>query len=234
MHIFLQWEFGQSQRNKNQRARLMPICTVKLTIFRAQQTVLRFVSCVSKSKTLSAERQENRRLFQQIGISLLIIIIITLIPLQVFATLDNDINQNKKQFGNELSSRQYSDDKKSFIGKKIYQLPLFGWQVEAIYKDGKSFSETARPKGNRVKKNMITEQEANVISDMLYPKKNRGPYRKQIKNAHFLSHFFEYGVVSYEMQLDNKRKKHLGVIGVRTILYSNGDTFKKIKVNAYQ
>ena len=160
--------------------------------------------------------------------------ILIAISLPSQAALNNDLNQNKKQFGGELSSHQYSDDKKSFIGKKTYQLSLFGWQVEAIYKDGKSFSETARPKGNKVKKNMITEQEANVIADMLYPKKNRGSYRKQIKNAHFLSHFFEYGVVSYEMQLDNRKKKHLGVIGVRTILYSNGDTFKKIKVNAYQ
>ena len=167
-----------------------------------------------------------------IKLGTLLFLFILFTPL-VHASLGNDVNANKKRFGGEISSKEYSDEKRNFIGKKGYQLSLFGWQVEAIYKDGKSFSETARPKGNRVKKNMITEQEANVIADTLYPRKNRGPYRKQIKNANFVSHFFEYGVVSYEMELDKRRKKHLGVIGVRTILYSNGDTFRKIKVNAY-
>ena len=81
---------------------------------------------------------------------------------------------------------------------------------------------------------MISEREANAIADMLYPRKERGRYRKQIKNAHFLSHFFEHGVVSYEMQLDARRKHHIGVIGVRTVLYSDGNKFKSIKVNAYQ
>ncbi len=165
--------------------------------------------------------------------TLLFLFIVSLFTSPVHASLNNDVNANKKQFGGEISSKEYSDGKRNFIGKKVYQSSFFGWQVEAIYKDGKSFSETARPKGNRVKKNMITEQEANVIADILYPRKNRGSYRKQIKNANFVSHFFEYGVVSYEMELDKRRKKHLGVIGVRTILYSNGDTFRKIKVNAY-
>ena len=149
------------------------------------------------------------------------------------AKLENKVSENQRQYGNELISKQFSDSNKNFSGKKTYQFQLYGWQLEAIYKDGRSFSESARPRGNKVKKQMITEREANTIADMLYPKKERGKYRKQIKNAHFISHFFEDGVVSYEMQLDKRGKNHLGVIGVRTVLYSDGKTFKSIKVNAY-
>lgn len=153
--------------------------------------------------------------------------------LPAFARLGNTVSENKRQFGKELLTKEYIGTGKSFCGKKIYQFPLYGWQLEAIYRDGKSFSETVRPKGNKVSKEMISEQEANVISDALYSRRTRGGYRKQIKNAHFISHFFEHGVISYEMRLSKIRKKHVGVIGVRAILYSNGDTFKKIKVNAY-
>ncbi|MBI3591566.1 MAG: hypothetical protein HY094_09360 [Candidatus Melainabacteria bacterium] len=149
------------------------------------------------------------------------------------AKLGNKVHENEKQFGKELITKQFSETEKNFTGKKIYQFPLHGWQVEAIYRDGRSFSETARPKGNKVKNQMLTEREANVIADMLYPRKDRGSYKKQIDNANFVSHFFEYGVVSYEMELDKRRKKHVGVVGVRTVLYSDGDKFKNIMVNAY-
>ena len=150
------------------------------------------------------------------------------------ARLGNSVKENQRQYGNELSSKQFSESNRNFSGKKTYNFSLYGWQVEAIYRDGKSFSEAARPKGDKVKKEMISEKEANVIADMLYPRKERGRYRKQIKNAHFVSHFFEPGVVSYEMQLDKRKKHHVGVVGIRTILYSDGQTFKSIKVNAYQ
>jgi len=149
------------------------------------------------------------------------------------AKLDNKVTENKKQFGVELFTKQYSEEERNFSGKKTYEFPLFGWQVEVIYKDGRSFSETSRPKGTKVKKYTISEREANVIADILYPKKERGAYRKQVKNANFISHFFEHGVVSYEMQLDKKRKYHVGVVGVRAVLYSDKLTFKDIKVNAY-
>ncbi len=165
--------------------------------------------------------------------TVLLVVLFILLPSQAFAKLGNKVNENKKQFGEELVSQEFSEPKDSFSGKKIYNFPLFGWQLEVIYRDGKSFSETARPKGNKIKKQILTEKEANVISDVLYPKKERGHYRKQIKNANFLSHFFDNGVVSYEMRLDKKRKHHIGVTGVRTILYSNGSKFKDIKVNAY-
>src|SRR3989338_8874602 len=147
------------------------------------------------------------------------------------ARLENKITENQRQYGNELVSKQFSDNNRNFSGKKTYQFPLYGWQLEAIYRDGKSFSESARPRGNKVKKQIITEREANIISDILYPKKERGKYRKQIKNAHFISHFFENGVVSYEMLLDKRGKNHLGIIGVRAVLYSDEKTFKSIKVN---
>lgn len=149
------------------------------------------------------------------------------------AMLGNSINENTKQFGKELITKDFSGNNREFVGKKAYQFSLYGWQVEVIYKDGKSFSETARPKGNKISKEMISEKEANVIADMLFPRKERGHYRKQINNANFISHFFENGVVSFEMKLDKKRKHHQGVIGVRTVLYSNGDKFKNIMVNAY-
>ena len=158
---------------------------------------------------------------------------ILLFESSVQARLENSVRENQRQYGNELISKQFSDSNKNFSGKKTYQLSLYGWQLEAIYRDGRSFSESARPRGNKVKKQMITEREANAIADMLYPRKERGRYRKQIKNAHFISHFFEDGVVSYEMQLDKRGKNHIGVIGVRTVLYSDGKTFKSIKVNAY-
>ena len=149
------------------------------------------------------------------------------------AKLGNKISENQRQYGRESSSKQFSESGRNFSGKKMYNLPLNGWQIESIYRDGKSFSETARPKGNKVKKYIISEREANIIADKLYPRKERGKYRKQINNAHFISHFFEEGVVSYEMQLDGRKKNHIGVIGVRTILYSDRKTFKSIKVNAY-
>lgn len=149
------------------------------------------------------------------------------------ARLENKVNENQRQYGRELISKQFSENNKNFSGKKTYNIPLYGWQVEVLYRDGRSFSESARPQGNKVKKPMITEREANVIADMLYPRKERGRYRKQINNAHFVSHFFEEGVVSYEMQLDKRKKNHIGVIGIRTVLYSDGQKFKSIKVNAY-
>lgn len=166
--------------------------------------------------------------------SLLLCLLASLIFFPVYAKLGNKPNENQREYGTELVSKQFSDNNRNFSGKKIYQFPLYGWQLEAIYRDGKSFSESARPRGNKVKKQIITEREANVISDMLYPKKERGKYRKQIKNAHFISHFFENGVVSYEMLLDKRGKHHVGVVGVRAVLYSDGKTFKSIKVNAYQ
>ena len=178
------------------------------------------------------QRNKGNRFFLSLHPCILISLLLFGSP--VYARLGNKVNENQKQYNKELVSKQFSEDEKNFSGKKIYQFPLQGWQVETIYRDGKSFSETARPRGNKVKKQMITEKEANVIADMLYPRKERGKYRKQINNANFVSHFFEDGVVSYEMQLDGKRKNHVGVIGVRTILYSDGKTFKSIKVNAYQ
>ena len=151
-----------------------------------------------------------------------------------FSALENKVSENEKQYGKELISKQFSEGIKNFSGKKVYQFPLYGWQIEAIYRDGKVISESTRPKGKKVIKEMLSEREGNVIVDIMYPKKNRGQYKKQITNAHFISHFFEDGVVSFEMKLDRSGKNHLGVIGVRTILYSNGDKFNSIKVNAYQ
>ena len=158
---------------------------------------------------------------------------VSCLKLPALAIIGNKVHENQKQYSKELISKEFINEHRNFTGKKIYQFPLHGWQVEVLYRDEKSFSETARPKGKKVTKNIITEKEANVIADILYPRKERGAYRKQIDNANFVSHFFEYGVVSYEMQLDKRRKKHIGVVGVRTVLYSNGDVFKNIKVNAY-
>lgn len=163
---------------------------------------------------------------------LLLLIVLSFLPAN--AKINNNLRDNEKQFGKEFYSKQFSEGWAKFAGRKIYQCPLFGWQIEVLYKDGKSYSETARPKGKLVKKNMILEQEANVIADILFDKKDRGDYKKQIKNANFISHFFDNGVVSYEMKLDDRRNNHVGIIGIRTILYSNGDKFKDIKVNAYQ
>ena len=164
----------------------------------------------------------------------ILLIIAILLPHETLASLGAKINENGWQYGKELITKQFSkDDGRKFAGKKVYPFPRHGWQVEVLYRDGKSYSEVARPKGDKVAKKILSIAEANVIADMLYPKKERGSYRKQIDNAHFISHFFEHGVVSFEMQLDNRKKHHLGVIGVRTILYSNGDRFKDIKVNAY-
>lgn len=165
---------------------------------------------------------------------ILILSLVTFIfPLCAASKLGNTVSENQRLYGKELVTKQFSESDKNFSGKKTYDFPLHGWQMEVIYRDGESYSEVVRPKGNKIKKTMIIEKEANVIADMLYPRKERGPYRKQVNNANFLSHFFEKGVVSYEMQLDKRRKKHIGVIGVRTILYSNGDIFKKIMINAY-
>lgn len=163
-----------------------------------------------------------------------LLFIAVLFPIGSFAKLGNTINDNRRQYGKELITKAYSEEDRHFSGRKVYPLWLFGWEVEAIFRDGKTFSETARPKGSKVKKKLITEREANVIADMLFPKNDRGSYRKQIKNANFISHFFENGVVSFEMELDKRRKSHVGITGVRTILYSNGEAFKDIKVNAYQ
>lgn len=159
--------------------------------------------------------------------------LIILFSNNAFATLGNSVNENKRLFGNELVTKQYSDEKKDFTGKIKYQFPYFGWQLETLYIDGKVISEAVRPQGSKVIKKMITERDANVIADVLYPKKERGSYRKQVVNANFISHFFENGVISYEMQLDSRRKNHVGVIGVRAVLYSNGDKFKDIMINAY-
>ena len=161
----------------------------------------------------------------------LILLLISCSP--SYGALENRVNENQKQYGKELINKQFSDSERNFSGKKVYNFPLYGWQVEALYRDGKSISESVRPKGSKVLKEMISEKEANIIADIMYPKKERDSYKKQIVNAHFISHFFEHGVVSFEMKLDKRGKNHIGVIGVRTVLYSNGDRFKDIKVNAY-
>ena len=164
---------------------------------------------------------------------LLLLALILLLPICTFAKLTNNIHENERQYGNEITTKQYSEDGKRFTGKIVYPFPLYGWQVETIFIDGRSISESARPKGNKAIKKIISEKEANVIADMLYPKKERGPYRKQVKNANFISHFFEKGVISYEMQLDLRRKNYIGVTGVRAILYEREQTFKDIMINAY-
>lgn len=166
-------------------------------------------------------------------ITLLVFVLALINPFSAKAKIHNSVKENENQYGKEIVSKQFTDNFWKFAGKKVYNCPLFGWQIEVLFKDGKSYSETARPKGKRVKKDLITEQEANVIADMLFAKANRGPYKKQIKNAHFISHFFDNGVISYEMQLDSRGKNHIGVKGVRAVLYSNGYKFKDIKVNAY-
>lgn len=150
-----------------------------------------------------------------------------------YAMVNNSIRENERQYGKSISSTQYSQSWFKYSGKEIYQHPFFGWQVEVLYKDGKSIAETARPKGKNVKKPMISEQEANVIADSLFTKRDRGDYKKQVKNANFISHFFENGVVSYEMKLDDRKRNYMGIIGVRTVLYSDGARFKDIKINAY-
>ena len=150
------------------------------------------------------------------------------------AKLTNNVHENKRQYGSEVITKYFSEEEgRSFTGKKVYQLPFFGWQVEVLYTNGMSFSEAARPKGNKVNKQLITEKEANAIADFLFPKKERGAYRKQVTNVNFISHFFESGVVSYEIKLDDRRKRQLGVSGVRTVLYEKGQTFKNIMINAY-
>lgn len=176
------------------------------------------------------ERHEN----SEVRLFIYLLFMIFIFPACVCAKLGNSISENRRQYGKELITKTYVEEDRHFAGKKVYPFWLFGWEVEAIFRDGKTFSESARPKGSRVKKKLITESEANVIADMLFPKKDRGAYRKQVKNANFISHFFENGVVSFEMELDQRRKNHVGVKGVRTILYSNGEIFKDIKVNAYQ
>jgi hypothetical protein len=162
-----------------------------------------------------------------------IFITLLLYPTQAISSLRNNVNENKRKYGKEITTKAFNEEERKFSGKKIYQFPMLGWQVESIFRDGRVFSETARPKGQKVKKLLITEREANTIADVLFPRDMRGAYKKQINNANFISHFFEHGVVSFEMELDKKRKKHVGIVGVRTVLYSNGDNFKSIKVNAY-
>ena len=166
-------------------------------------------------------------------IFIFLLTLILLLSSGALAKLGNRPGENERQYGDEIVSKQFSDDKRDFTGKKVYALPFFGWQLEIIYTNGRSFSETARPKGNKVKKSILTEKEANTIADFLFPRKTRGPYKKQVVNANFVSHFFENGVVSYEMQLDKKRKNHTGVIGVRTLSYNDGATFKNVMINAY-
>ena len=149
------------------------------------------------------------------------------------AKLGDKPSESQKQYGKELVTKDFSSGNRIFSGKKVYSFPLYGWQIEAIYREGMSFSESVRPKGNKVQKQIITEREANVIADLVYPKKERGPYRKQVKNANFVSHFFEHGVISYEMQLSKARKHYVGVRGVRAVLYGNNEVFKDIMINAY-
>ncbi len=165
-------------------------------------------------------------------VSIIILIFLTNTH-QAFAKLDNKINENERQYGKAINEKQFSDKKNDFAGKIYYNFPLHGWEIVALYRDGKVISEAVRPIGHKVKKEMISEREANVIADIIYPRKERGHYKKQITNANFISHFFDEGVISYEMQLDKRRKKHLGIIGVRAVLYSDDAMFKDIKVNAY-
>ena len=105
--------------------------------------------------------------------------------------------------------------KKGDLLEKIkYRVPKNDWHIEAIFANGIAFSETARPTVVSRKK-AISLVEANVIADYLFPKKDRGRYRKQVKNAHFTSHFFENGVVSFETAINPKTKQAVGYSGVR-------------------
>ncbi len=77
------------------------------------------------------------------------------------ARLENKVSENQRQYGSELDSKQFSDSNRNFSGKKTYKLSLYGWQVEAIYRDGKSFSETARPRGNKFKNEDANDEKLN-------------------------------------------------------------------------
>ena len=191
-----------------------------------------------KLKELTKQSTNVMRLLRRYAprndaVSVVLFLFLLLISPNALAELDNKVSGNEKQYEKELITKQFSETERNFCGKKIYEFPLYGWQVEALYRDGRVISESARPKGDKVKRDLITEREASAIGDILYPRKERGDYKKQIKNANFISHFFENGVVSFEMKLDRKRKKHVGVIGVRAILYNDGAKFKDIMVNAY-
>ena len=126
-----------------------------------------------------------------------ILIIVLINSHQAFAKLDNKINENERQYGKSINETQFSDKKSDFAGKIYYDFPLHGWQIVALYRDGKVISETVRPRGFKVKKEILSEREANAIGDIVYPRKERGPYRKQINNANFISHFFDKGVISF-------------------------------------
>lgn len=153
-------------------------------------------------------------------------------PTSTSARLNKTVKENKKLYGKELKIKQYSESKRNFSGKIIYKVPNYDWRIETIYTNGVSFSESARP-DDKSKKQIIKESDANVIADKLFPKYLRGKYRKQVKNANFISHFFDNGIVSYEMQLDKRRRDHVGISGIRTLLYQNKTTYDGIKINAY-
>ena len=102
--------------------------------------------------------------------SYILIISILLFQFPVSAKIGNKPTDTPKQYGKEISSHNSCEDKKNYAGKAIYPFPLYGWQVETIYKDGKSFSETARPKGSKVSKRLLTEYEAASIAAITYPR----------------------------------------------------------------
>lgn len=156
-----------------------------------------------------------------------------LLPLAGVCKLNSSLTQNKWLYGKELKITQFSDSMKNFNGKITYKVPNTDWNVLVTYTNGKSFAEAARPSSTS-RRRFLSQSNANAVADTLFPKKDRGIYRKQVKNARFISHFFQNGVVSFEMKLDPKNKSHIGIEGVRVHKYQNGTSFSKaVKVNAY-
>lgn len=148
--------------------------------------------------------------------------------------LGNSPIQNKWMYGKTIEEEEFSNSNEPFSGKITYRLPKTDWYVTVIYSKGKSYSETARPhKGST--KTYYTNQESFQIADDLFPRNNRGLFKKEVKNARFISYFYDNGVVSFEMKLDSKNKSHIGVEGIRCLYYHGGTTYNtETMVNAYQ
>ena len=107
----------------------------------------------------------------KLDVIIILFILLALFPIPSFAKIGNKIHENERQYGKELEKKQFSEQKKDFAGKIYYNFPLQGWQIIALYRDGKVISETIRPRGHMVKKDMISEREANAIADIGWSRK---------------------------------------------------------------
>ena len=152
------------------------------------------------------------------------------IPLHGLAKINNTIEENRTQYGNEIETEDFSDKGSSFTGFITYSIDS-KWKLTAFFKNGVSRIEHWTPKKLNDKSTTLNISEVRTWSDKMFPAQNRGEYKKRLGELRVEGHFFDNGLVSYEYFDEHKAEK--GFSGVKVLLFESNQKFWQINPKAY-